>query len=162
KLKDRLAEHPEWMEFESTCSHWPAMDGSANVEDYVLDQPNGPYRAVGLRVYDPKTRQWAIWWLDGRYPAGPIDPPVSGHFENGIGRFYSDYTQDGKPMRVRYMWSHITPTSARWEQASTADAGKTWKTDWIMEFQRAPNSSREPSDAARVAAAATGAHGFDF
>jgi hypothetical protein len=40
------------------------------------------------------------------------------------------------PVRVRYRWSHITPTSARWEQAFSPDAGKTWETNWMMEFRR--------------------------
>jgi hypothetical protein len=126
----------EWVEFEGTCSNRKLMDGGANVEEHELNRPNGAYRAVALRAYDPKTGQWAIWWLDGRYPAGPLGPPVKGRFENGIGSFYSDYTQDGKPMRVRFLWSNITPTSARWEQSSSSDGGKTWTANWIMSFQR--------------------------
>jgi hypothetical protein len=29
-----------------------------------------------------------------------------------------------------------TPDSCRWEQAYSADGGKTWETNWIMEFTR--------------------------
>jgi hypothetical protein len=100
--------------------------------------PGNPYHGVGLRSYDPKTGEWAIWWVDGRMPHAPLDPPVKGHFENGVGNFYSDDTLRGKTVRVRYTWSHITPTSARWEQAYSPDAGKTWETNWQMEFERAP------------------------
>lgn len=126
----------KWVDFNGNCSNHKIMNGSANIEEHKLDSPNGAYRAIGLRSYDPKTQQWAIWWLDGRYPFGPIDPPVTGKFEDGIGKFYSDYTNDGKPMRVRFLWSKITPTSARWEQSTSDDDGKTWKSNWIMEFQR--------------------------
>jgi hypothetical protein len=111
------------------------MDSGANLEEHELNAPNGAYFAEGLRAYDSKSAQWAIWWLDGRYPSGPLDPPVKGRFENGIGSFYGDYTQDGKPMRVRFLWSNITPTSARWEQSSSSDAGKTWDVNWIMNFE---------------------------
>ena len=90
----------------------------------------------GLVRFDPKTEQWSIWWLDGRDPSGDIDPPVKGRFENGVGAFFGDITLNGKPMRMRFIWSHITPTSARWEQAYSADAGKTWETNWTMNFQR--------------------------
>ena len=45
---------------------------------------------------------------------------------------------NGKPMRVRYVWSRITASSAHWEQAQSADAGTTWQTNWIMEFRRKP------------------------
>lgn len=131
------ADRNEWVEFDGTCSNRKLMDGSANIEEHTLNAPSGAYRAVGLRSYDLKTGKWAIWWLDGRYPSGPLDPPVLGGFENGIGNFYSDYMDNGKQMRVRYTWSDITPTSARWEQASSADDGKTtWKANWIMKFQR--------------------------
>jgi len=90
-----------------------------------------------LRSYDPKASQWSIWWLDGRTPHGDLDPPVQGRFENGGGTLYGDTTIGGKPTRQRLAWSRITPTSARWEQAYSLDAGKSWETNWIMEFTRA-------------------------
>jgi hypothetical protein len=127
----------EWVDFEGTCSNRKLMDGKANMEEHSLDASYGAYRAIALRAYDSKTEQWAIWWLDGRYPSGPLDPPVKGRFENGVGTFYSDEIHDGKPTRVRFIWSNITPTFARWEQAYSPDAGKTWETNWIMEFRRA-------------------------
>src|ERR1700730_9061345 len=82
----------EWVDFEGTSRNRKLMDGGANIEEQVLHAPNGTYRAVALRSYDSKTGEWAIWWLDGRYPSGPLDPPVKGHFENGVGSFYGDYT----------------------------------------------------------------------
>jgi hypothetical protein len=127
----------EWVDFEGTCSNRKLMNDAANMEEHSLDAPYGAYRAIALRAYDSKTDQWAIWWLDGRYPSGPLDPPVKGRFENGVGTFYSDEIHDGKPTRVRFIWSNITPTSARWEQAYSPDAGKTWETNWTMEFRRA-------------------------
>jgi hypothetical protein len=132
----RPAGTPGWLEFDGTCSNRPLMAGYANVEDHVFNKPGEVTRGVGLRAYDPKTAQWAIWWIDGRDPHGALDPPVVGHFDHGVGTFYSDGTVDGKPVRTRFIWSDITPTSARWEQASSYDGGRTWETNWIMEFQR--------------------------
>ena len=126
----------EWFEFDGTCSNRPLMGGAANVEDNRFDKPSGVTRGVAMRAYDPTTASWAIWWIDSRAPHAPIDPPVIGRFDNGVGTFYSDGTLDGKPMRTRYTWSHITNTSARWEQAYSFDAGKTWDTNWTMEFRR--------------------------
>jgi len=37
---------------------------------------------------------------------------------------------------MRFIWSQITASSARWDQSSSEDAGKTWDTNWIMEFRR--------------------------
>jgi len=132
----RPAGNPGWLEFDGTCTNRSLMAGWANVEEQKFDKPNGVAYGVALRAYDSKTAQWAIWWLDSRDPLGAIDPPVKGRFDNGVGTFYSDYTDNGKPMRVRYTWSNITANSAHWEQAYSADAGKTWETNWTMEFHR--------------------------
>jgi len=136
KLKERLADNREWVEFDGTQSMRKLMDGYANEDDNIFNVPGGAYRGVSLRAYDPKTGQWAIWWLDGRNPFGDLDPPVKGSFKDGIGTFYADDTLRGKPIRVRFLWSHITPTSARWEQAFSADGGKTWEINWTTQFER--------------------------
>ena len=125
-----------WIEFEGTADVRPIMAGTGNVEDNVIVYPSGTYRAAALRSFDAQTGQWSIWWLDGRWPLGPLDPPVRGHFDNGVGTFYSDDIVNGKPVRTRYIWSKITPTSAQWEQASSVDNGATWETNWVMQFQR--------------------------
>lgn len=67
-----------------------------------------------------------------------LDPPVKGRLVNSVGTFYADDTLCGKPIRMRFTWSQITPTSAQWEQAFSPDGGKTWETNWTMEFRRAP------------------------
>jgi hypothetical protein len=136
KLKDRLIGSHDWIEFDGTCSTRLLMGGFANVDDNVLDTPDGAYRGVGLRAYDAKTGEWTIWWLDSRMPHNPLDPPVSGRFRDGVGTFYSDDWLRGKPIRVRYTWSHITPRSAEWEQAFSPDGGKTWEVNWHMDFVR--------------------------
>ena len=127
----------EWVEFEGTSTNHQIWGGLANIEDNVFHTPTGARRGMALRSFDPKTGQWAIWWLDERFPLGPVGPPVVGRFENGTGTFYSDDVVDGVNIRTRYIWGRITPTSARWEQATSKDSGKTWETNWVMDFRRA-------------------------
>ena len=136
RLKERLAKNNEWVEFDGTCRNLPLMDGRGIVDDNRINIPGDNYRGVGLRSYDPKTGQWAIWWVDSRTPHGAVDPPVKGKFVNGVGTFYADDTLRGKPIRVRFTWSKITATSAHWEQAFSPDGGKTWEVNWTMEFRR--------------------------
>jgi hypothetical protein len=136
RLKERLSGSHDWLEFEGTMSAMPIMGGAGNMDDNVLDMPGGAYRAVTVRAFDPKSGLWAIWWLDGRNPGGDLDPPVKGSFQNGVGTFYADDRFEEKPIRVRFLWSHITATTCRWEQAFSPDAGKTWETNWTMEFRR--------------------------
>src|SRR5208283_6106459 len=68
---------------------------------------------------------------------GPLDPPVRGSFQDGVGTFYADDTWEGKPIRMRFIWSKITATSCHWEQAFSTDKGVTWETNWVQDIQRA-------------------------
>ena len=136
RLKERLAESKQWEQFGGTSEMRKLMDGQGNIDDNMIELPAGRYRAVSLRSFDPKTKQWAIWWVDGRNPH-QLDPPVRGGFSQGTGVFYADDVFKGQPIRVRYLWSDITATSCRWQQAFSAD-GKTWETNWIMDFTRVP------------------------
>jgi hypothetical protein len=136
RLKERLAGSNEWQEFEGTSEVWPVLDGAGNIDDNVLELPAGTYRAISIRSFDPEAQTWSIWWLDGRSPRGPLDPPVVGGFSNGVGTFLAEDTFNGQPITVRYRWSNITEQTCRWEQAFSTDGGKTWEINWVMEFTR--------------------------
>src|SRR5712691_7718302 len=58
RLKERLAGSNEWEEFEGTIVSRRYMDGWANVDDTVFRTPQGIYRGVAPRAYDPKSGQW--------------------------------------------------------------------------------------------------------
>jgi hypothetical protein len=136
KLKERLAGSHDWIEFDGTQKAWLLMNGTANTDDNVFNIPGGGYSGVTVRAYDPKTGEWRIWWLDGRYPSGAMDPPMVGRFVNGIGTFYADDTFKGKPVKVRFIWHNLSHDRSHWEQAFSADSGKTWETNWTTDFER--------------------------
>lgn len=136
RVHHRIKRDGRWVDFEGTCTDRGLIDGSANVEEHTFLRKAGTGYGVAVRAYDAKTAQWAIWWIDARDPHGALDPPVKGRFAGGVGTFYSDSVVDGKTVRTRFVWSHITPKSARWEQAMSSDLGKTWDTNWVMEFSR--------------------------
>jgi hypothetical protein len=135
RLKARLAGSTEWVEFGGTQEFRPLLGGSGNMDDNVFNLPGGAYRGVSIRAYDAKTKTWAIWWLDGRNPH-TIDVPVVGSFVNGVGTFLADDTFEGKPIKVRFLWSGITRNSREWEQAFSPDGGKSWETNWVTSFTR--------------------------
>jgi len=113
------------------------MGGLGNVEDNVFHTAGGARRGVALRSFDPGTGQWAIWWLDERYPLGPVGPPVVGRFENGTGTFFSDDVVDGVKIRTRYIWGKHHAELGPVEQATSKADGRSWERNWVMEFRRA-------------------------
>jgi hypothetical protein len=134
-LKARLAQSTEWLEFGGTLVAQPTLGGAGNIDDNVVEKPTGTYRAMTIRTFDPKAGTWSIWYLDSRFP-GTLDVPVVGRFENGVGTFVCDDTLNGKPIKVRFIWSDVTPSTARWAQAFSPDGGATWETNWKMELTR--------------------------
>jgi hypothetical protein len=66
-----------------------------------------------------------------------LDVPVIGGFENGVGTFVADDVFEGQPIKVRFLWSDISKDACRWRQAFSEDGGRTWETNWVMEFTRA-------------------------
>jgi hypothetical protein len=129
----RLADDDRWIAFGGTCTATELLGGAANVDDFVLDDPDGPYRAATFRRLDPLTGEWTIHWADGRRPG--LDPPMRGRFRDGVGTFFGEDVLDGAPVRVRFVWSGIGPASARWEQAFSRD-GVAWEVNWVMDFTR--------------------------
>lgn len=138
RLKQRLAGCTEWEEFTSTSRCWNLFGGAANIDEFSFpDGTNG----LTLRLLDPATKEWSLNWSSSE--TGTLLPPVVGHFDATLGRFYGDDAHDGTPVRVRYIWSGMTPTAARWEQAFSTDGGQRWETNWVMEFSRVSDDAGE-------------------
>lgn len=135
RLKERLAGCDDWDEFDGEMSTRAILGGYGNVEDNLLRFPDGEFRAIALRAFDPSTSQWRIWWLDGRFP-DRLDVPVVGGFKDGVGTFHANDVFAGRPIAVRFTWSRIDADRLHWAQAFSPDDGATWETNWTMDFRR--------------------------
>jgi hypothetical protein len=124
----------EWEDFDAEVECRPLPRDNGNTDTYVTDHwPN--YAGASFRFFDRATQRWSIYWASNR--SGVLEPPVWGGFDAaGIGVFEGEDRLDGKPIRVRYTWSRTRTDSPRWEQAFSADGGKTWETNWRMDFDR--------------------------
>jgi hypothetical protein len=129
RLRKALAGCTEWYEFEATGRARMVLDGIGNIDEY--EAPSEGLVGFTLRVYDPERDEWLLYWV-GR-AGGPLGAPQVGRMENGRGDFEADDVWNGIPIRVVYRWTVVSPTEARWEQAFSADGGRTWETNWIME-----------------------------
>lgn len=139
RLRERLAGSTEWEEFAATSVARPILGGLGNEDEFRTDW-NGGVVAMSFRFFDPEMRRWSIYWADSRRP-GVLDPPVFGAFDGDTGVFEGDDLFEGRPVRVRFVWSGVTTPTPRWEQAFSDDDGETWETNWIMDFTRAGGGS---------------------
>ncbi len=135
KLRKPLSGTEEWYEFEARSVERPFWDGQGNLEEYEGVLPDGTrLRGIALRLYDPRSARWTIHWSNGAN--GTLDPVMTGVFRDGRGEFYSHEDYQGRMILVRFFWSSLGPDAARWEQAFSGDAGRTWQTNWVMDFSR--------------------------
>ena len=135
RLVRRLQACTDWQEFEATQEARPILGGLGNIDSFSCTFPDGkPLEGMTLRLFDPKTKQWSIYWADSR--GCQLQPPVVGRFTAGRGEFFGDDVLEGKPIRVVFHWTVVDSQTARWDQAFSADGGKTWETNWYMEMKR--------------------------
>jgi hypothetical protein len=138
-LRRRLAGSDDWEEFAATAVVRPILDGLGN-EDVFRTELDGGFVGMSFRFFDPEKRRWSIYWADSRRP-GELDPPVVGCFEGDLGVFHGEDVHRGRPVLVRFTWSRVTTESPRWEQAFSDDGGRTWETNWVMDFAPAEGGS---------------------
>jgi hypothetical protein len=129
----------DWREFTIEVENRSVLGGLGNIDTYRSTEfPGRPeFEALALRLFDPQTAVWRIWWVSTSNP-GQLDTPVVGRFADGHGVFECHDVLDGQAVQVRYEWL-VGDGSPRWRQAFSFDGGSTWHENWVMEWHR-----REP------------------
>jgi hypothetical protein len=138
RLKERLSGCDVWEAFDGTTVCRSILGGVGNFEEVFMPSRG----AIGstLRLFDSTTGLWSIHWASSL--TGRLDTPMVGSFTGGVGTFYGDDVHNDSPVRVRFTWDQITRTTARWQQAFSADDDQ-WETNWIMELTRTPEAAAD-------------------
>jgi len=134
RLVHPLSGSTNWTAYDGVSVVRKVWDGRASLFELEVQGPAGHIEGVGLRLYNPQSHQWNLNWTNSSI--GMLDGAMIGEFKNGRGQFYGPDTFNGRSILVRNGFSDITPNSSRFEQAFSADGGKTWETNWIMTFTR--------------------------
>jgi hypothetical protein len=127
-LRHPLTGSNEWVEYHGTTVVRKVWDGRANLVELVADGPAGPLEALSLRLYDPAAAKWSLNFANSR--SGTLSPPSVGAFRSGRGEFLSRETLDGRPILVRFVIEPVARDTIRFEQAFSADEGKSWEVNW--------------------------------
>jgi hypothetical protein len=134
RLVKPLTGSTTWVEFEGKGVCRPIWNGQAQIDELEAAGPAGHIQGLTLRLYNPQSRQWNLNWANIK--DGTLGVPTVGEFTGGRGEFFNQETFNGRAILVRYVWSDITPTSARFEQSFSEDGGKTWEPNWITTQER--------------------------
>jgi hypothetical protein len=137
RLDHRLVGSTNWIEFDGTSVTRKVWGGRANLEEFETDSPGGGHiEGLTLRLYDPQTHQWSLYWATSK--SGTIGPPTIGQFKDGRGEFYDTEPSgpNGRSVLVRFLWSKTETDSPHFEQSFSDDGGKTWEVNWITDQTR--------------------------
>jgi len=135
RLRHVLAHDHHWYDCYGTSVVRPFWHNSGDLEDGDLRCPKQYVAGMTLRLYSATTHQWSLYW--GTQKLGLVPPPQVGHFNaKGVGEFFADDTWHGRPIVVRYLWKLLPGDHPYFEQAFSADHGKTWETNWTTVYTR--------------------------
>lgn len=135
RLVKPLSGSNAWVELDGLSTVRKVWGGNANLGEFSVANPTSHIQGLSLRTYNPATRQWSVYWAN-RKDGAVGTPPMVGRFEGDRGEFAADDMYDGKPIRVRFVFTRRGARAFRLEQAFSADAGKTWEANWIADFTR--------------------------
>ena len=134
KLKTRLNGCTDWMEFDAKQEMKKILHGLGNMDFFQTSIDERPFEGMTLRLFNPQTRLWSIYWADSNKAI--LDKPVLGSFENGIGKFYTKDSFEGRDILVVFLWDATDPDRPVWSQAFSEDDGQTWEWNWYMYMNR--------------------------
>ena len=135
QLQHPLTGSTSWVEFDGSSVTRHMWNGRAEIEEFETDGAAGHIEGMTLRLYSPQAHQWSLFWANSK--DGKLDQPMVGEFNNnGSGEFYQQEEINGRTVLVRFIWSAITANSAHFEQAFSADGGKSWEVNWITDQTR--------------------------
>jgi hypothetical protein len=141
RLLHPLSGSTQWMVCDGTTVVRKVWSGRANLVELEADCPSGHFEALSLRLYNPQSHQWNLNFASRA--SGTLGPATVGEFRHGRGEFYDQETLNGHAILVRFVISDVTADSCRFEQAFSADGGKTWEANWIAIDTRVNNESHQ-------------------
>ena len=134
KLKVPLTGRDEWDEFDATQNLRQVLHGFGNFDIFSAELDGKPFEGFTLRLFDPQTRLWTIYWADSN--AVRLDGGKVGSFDGHIGEFFARDVFDGKNVLVKFHWDKRNPETPVWSAAFSIDEGKTWEWNWHAYFAR--------------------------
>jgi hypothetical protein len=133
-LKEPLAGSDEWEEFDATQEFRLILLGLGNVDIFHCELDGKPFEGLTVRLFDPQTRLWTIYWADSN--AMTLDDGKVGSFDGDEGEFFGREVVADKDVIVKFRWDKRHLEAPIYGRAFSADAGRTWEWNWYSNFSR--------------------------
>ncbi|MEO8770708.1 MAG: NIPSNAP family protein [Ferruginibacter sp.] len=134
KLKSRLNNCIEWIEFDAVQEMRKVLSGIGNVDNMKTNVDGNNFEGMSLRLFDPAKKLWSIYWADNN--AGVLDKPVVGSFDKNSGNFFCKDKYHEQDIIMQFHWDIADKNAPVWSQAFSIDNGKTWEWNWYMYFSK--------------------------
>jgi hypothetical protein len=133
RLTEPLAGCDDWKEFNATQHCHQILQGLGDYDIFSAEFDGKPFEGFTLRLFDPQTRLWTLYWADSS--AATLDGGKVGSFDGDIGEFFAREVFAGKNVIVRFHWDKRNPKAPVWSAAFSADQGHTWEWNWYAYFE---------------------------
>lgn len=93
------------------------------------------YAGKSYNTYNAAKKRWQQYWVDN---AGGVTEYLYGHYEKGkmIVETANEKQPDGSVKIQKMTFYDLDPDKIRQHGESSTDGGKTWKTDFDLEYRR--------------------------
>lgn len=134
RLKERLANCDDWLEFQAEMETKRILNGLGLMDEMKSSHFGEHFVGLSIRMVDPKTNVWTIYWADTASPENYMKEQVTGQFKDGIGVFFGKEVYKNQEVPLRFTWKKPSANTALWEQAYYDERKNEWETNWTMLF----------------------------
>ena len=149
KNSSPCASNPVYRQFDFWVGEWEAfgpngkkggdsrieriLDSCVIVENWTSSQ--GGYSGKSYNTFNGVTGKWQQYWVDN---SGGVTAYLDGHYENDKMILLTDNEKqkDETYKLQRLTFYHLSDDKVRQHGESSVDGGKTWKTNYDLEYRR--------------------------
>lgn len=132
----------KWITFDASDTYVPLPGGLGNQDVLRADEYKKGFVAMTIRLYDPATGIWKLYYFNNVSSHGDAGIPNVGKFHGNVGIFDAPFTYRGKPAIDRYQWTKLDKNgklAPHFEEFASVDHGKTWKRFYFADLIRTGN-----------------------
>ena len=107
------------------------LDGCVILEEFT-GAPGIALDGRSFSMYDTLTKKWKQTWVDNNGTYLDFNAAIF----DGNKAFVREVEKEGKRIAQRMLFTNVTPASLKWLWQRSDDGGKTWSTQWEIDYKR--------------------------